>query len=105
MQYIFNTFIFSVSTEMHRVMKDNAMFLLELSGVSNTRSVNLSPPEQNSAFPPPGPFQCLYSLGVHPSQLRDDSHFLPEEMIQCRESRDAFTPMRVSFKMLVNFKF
>ncbi|XP_075230357.1 E3 ubiquitin-protein ligase MYCBP2-like isoform X2 [Lycorma delicatula] len=83
-----------VSTEMHRVMKDNAMFLLELSGVSSNRNVNQSPPEQNSAFPPPGPFQCLYSLGIHPSQLRDDSHFLPEEMIQCRESRDIFTPMR-----------
>ncbi|KAL1131023.1 hypothetical protein AAG570_012261 [Ranatra chinensis] len=75
--------------ETHLVMKNNAMFLLELSGGSPRRvGNNQSPPDQNSAFPPPGPFQCLHSLGVHPSSLRDDSHFPHEEVVLRRRDSE-----------------
>ena len=83
--------------ETHLVMKNNAMFLLELSGGSPRRvTSNQSPPDLNSAFPPPGPFQCLHSLGVHPSALRDELHFPHDEVILRRRDSDANNPSRVS---------
>lgn len=83
------------SLETHLVMKNNAMFLLELSG-STTRTVNPSPPDTVSAFPPPGPLQCLHALGVHPAMLRDDSHFPQEESMRRRDS-DSSSQARVRF--------
>ena len=49
--------------EIHLVMKNNAMFLLELSGTSS-RTMKTSPPDMNTCFPNTGPLQCLHSLGV-----------------------------------------
>ncbi|XP_024084698.1 E3 ubiquitin-protein ligase MYCBP2 isoform X3 [Cimex lectularius] len=76
----------SAVTDTHLVMKNNAMFLLELSGGAQKRltssggnsSLNaLRETPQDQAFPPPGPFQCLLSLDaiqVNPSGWKD-SHF------------------------------
>ena len=59
------------------------MFLFELSSGSPKRmgSQKETPPDMNSSFPPPGPFQCLLSLGVNPSSLKDDIHFPHEEVL------------------------
>ena len=71
------------------------MFLLELSGGSkNTMNLNQSPPDFiNSEFPPPGPFQCLQSLGANPEVLRDDSP--PLELMPKRRDSDIFSSSRV----------
>lgn len=65
--------------EAHLAMKQNAMFLLELSSstdltIDNKRrhsssilpsvSENITPPDYNGPFGPPPPFQCLQSLGI-----------------------------------------
>lgn len=69
----------STTLEPHIIMKQNAIFLLELSSsadlsISHQRrqsgnilpSVleNVSPPDYNGPFGPPPPFQCFQSLGV-----------------------------------------
>lgn len=79
---LFFFFTASVLMETHLVMKNNAMFLLELSSGTPKRigSQKESPLDTNSSFPPPGPFQCLLSLGVNPSALKEDSHFPHEEV-------------------------
>nr|XP_018897368.1 PREDICTED: E3 ubiquitin-protein ligase MYCBP2-like [Bemisia tabaci] len=81
-------------SETHLTMRDNAMFLLELSGGSkNTMNLNQSPPDFiNSEFPPPGPFQCLQSLGANPEVLRDDSP--PLELMPKRRDSDIFSSSR-----------
>ncbi|KAJ8867991.1 hypothetical protein PR048_031800 [Dryococelus australis] len=86
----------SAARETHIIMKNNAMFLLELASaagsglptnqqrrsfISSMPSVseNYSPPEPSGPFSPVGPFQCLQALGVYPSQqMRDDQTFLEE---------------------------
>lgn len=76
------SFTAPVAMETHLIMKNNAMFLLELSSGSPKRigSQKETPPDMNSCFPPPGPFQCLLSLGVNPSSLREDIHFPQDEV-------------------------
>ncbi|XP_073976386.1 MYC binding protein highwire isoform X3 [Rhodnius prolixus] len=79
----------SSTLETHLVMKNNAMFLLELCGGSPKRMAGGgrdSPPEL--PFPPPGPFQCLLSLGVNPSALRDDHHFPQDDVIFRRKDSE-----------------
>ncbi|XP_047115899.1 E3 ubiquitin-protein ligase highwire-like [Schistocerca piceifrons] len=85
--------------ETHVIMKNNAMFLLELASAGGTGlqqrrpsivgagmpsvAENYSPPESSGPFPPAGPFQCLQALGIHPShQPQDDTpvSFLEESL-------------------------
>nr|CAD7431359.1 unnamed protein product [Timema monikensis] len=84
------------SQETHIVMKNNAMFLLELASAAGSGlpthgqgsmpavAENYSPPEPSGPFPPPvGPLMCLQALGVHPS--RDEQKFLEETLLQQQE--------------------
>ncbi|KAF6200677.1 hypothetical protein GE061_005120 [Apolygus lucorum] len=62
--------------ETHLVMKNNAMFLLELSSGSKrigSSSVSDSRPKSSpmEAWPGLGSFQCLLALGANPSVLRE----------------------------------
>lgn len=63
-------------------MKNNAMFLLELSSGTSPQPLNPSPPDSSGPFPSPGPLQCLHALGAPPSALTDDTHFPPEEGVR-----------------------
>lgn len=74
-------------------MKNNAMFLLELSGASS-RTMKTSPPDMNTCFSNTGPLQCLHSLGVHPAMIRDDGHF-PQDEHMYRHESDIMTTSRV----------
>ncbi|XP_015122961.1 E3 ubiquitin-protein ligase MYCBP2 isoform X2 [Diachasma alloeum] len=82
--------------ESHIIMKNNAMFLLDLSSASGVNipkqqrrpsqtlssvAENYSPPEAGP-FPPTGPFQCLQALGFHHSQSHDDDKFIYEETLR-----------------------
>ncbi|RLU26230.1 hypothetical protein DMN91_000023 [Ooceraea biroi] len=73
--------------ETHIIMKNNAMFLLDLASASgfnipkqqrrpsqtlSSVAENYSPPEATGPFPPTGPFQCLQALGLHHSQSHDE---------------------------------
>lgn len=74
--------------ETHVVVKNNAMFLLDLASaagvcipkqqhhrVSQTLSSvaeNYSPPESSGPFPSTGPFQCLHALGVTNLQTNEE---------------------------------
>ncbi|XP_011315230.1 E3 ubiquitin-protein ligase MYCBP2 isoform X2 [Fopius arisanus] len=75
--------------ESHIVMKNNAIFLLDLSSASGVNipkqqrrpsqtlssvAENYSPPEAGP-FPPTGPFQCLQALGVHHSLSHEDKYY------------------------------
>nr|CAD7199865.1 unnamed protein product [Timema douglasi] len=84
------------SQETHIVMKNNAMFLLELASAAGSGlpthgqgsmpavAENYSPPEPSGPFPPPvGPLMCLQALGVHPT--RDEQKFLEETLLQQQE--------------------
>ncbi|XP_063236464.1 E3 ubiquitin-protein ligase MYCBP2 isoform X2 [Bacillus rossius redtenbacheri] len=79
--------------ETHVVMRNNAMFLLELASASGSGlpptpprgaamppvSEHRSPPEAAGPFSPVGAFRCLQALGAFPSQqARDDRDFLEE---------------------------
>lgn len=81
-------FSHSNSVDAHIVMRDNAMFLLDLASAASPgmprqqrRSVsgmpsvseNYSPPEPPGPFSPVGPFQCLQALGchLHEQELQD----------------------------------
>ncbi|XP_014287849.1 E3 ubiquitin-protein ligase MYCBP2 isoform X3 [Halyomorpha halys] len=85
-----------ITMETHLIMKNNAMFLLELSSGSPKRigSQKETPPDMNSCFPPPGPFQCLFSLGVNPSSLREDIHFPQDEVVLRRKDSDSTSASR-----------
>ncbi|XP_076287336.1 MYC binding protein highwire isoform X6 [Lasioglossum baleicum] len=76
--------------ETHIVMKNNAIFLLELASASGLNipkqqrrpsqtlssvAENYSPPDAAGPFPPTGPFQCLQALGVHHSQSHDERYY------------------------------
>lgn len=61
-----------------------------------------SPPEL--PFPPPGPFQCLLSLGVNPSALRDDHHFPQDDVIFRRKDSEGNPTSRVIFTLFFNMK-
>ncbi|XP_032681431.1 E3 ubiquitin-protein ligase MYCBP2 isoform X1 [Odontomachus brunneus] len=76
--------------ETHIIMKNNAMFLLDLASASgfnipkqqrrpsqtlSSVAENYSPPEAAGPFPPTGPFQCLQALGVHHSQSHDERYY------------------------------
>lgn len=76
--------------ETHIVMKNNAMFLLDLASASglsipkqqrrpsqtlSSVAENYSPPEPAGPFPPTGPFQCLQALGIHNSQSHDERYY------------------------------
>lgn len=76
--------------ETHIVMKNNAMFLLDLASASGLNipkqqrrssqtlssvAENYSPPEAAGPFPPTGPFQCLQALGIHHSQSHDERYY------------------------------
>lgn len=76
--------------ETHIIMKNNAMFLLDLASASGLNipkqqrrpsqtlssvAENYSPPEAAGPFPPTGPFQCLQALGVHHSQSHDERYY------------------------------
>ncbi|XP_063987126.1 E3 ubiquitin-protein ligase MYCBP2 isoform X2 [Diachasmimorpha longicaudata] len=80
--------------ESHVIMKNNAMFLLDLSSASGVNipkqqrrpsqtlssvAENYSPPEAGP-FPPTGPFQCLQALGLHNSQSHDDDKYYEETL-------------------------
>lgn len=77
-------------SETHIIMKNNAMFLLDLSSASGLNipkqqrrpsqtlsavAENYSPPEAAGPFPPTGPFQCLQALGIHHSQSNEDRYY------------------------------
>ncbi|XP_043522651.1 E3 ubiquitin-protein ligase highwire-like [Frieseomelitta varia] len=77
-------------SETHIIMKNNAMFLLDLASASGLNipkqqrrpsqtlssvAENYSPPEAAGPFPPTGPFQCLQALGVHHSQSHDERYY------------------------------
>lgn len=76
----------SLAVQPHIVMKQNAMFLLELAssadssinqrrqsvGILPSVSENSTPPDYNGPFGPPPPFQCFQSLGV---SLNNDNIF------------------------------
>ncbi|XP_052124547.1 E3 ubiquitin-protein ligase MYCBP2-like [Frankliniella occidentalis] len=73
--------------DVHIIMRNNAMFLLELASAAGsglhlerrpspnmpTVAENYSPQEASGPFTPVGPFQCLAALGANPSQLREDA--------------------------------
>ncbi|KAK0177727.1 hypothetical protein PV328_001747 [Microctonus aethiopoides] len=74
----------------HIIMKNNAMFLLDLSSASGVNipkqqrrpsqtlssvAENYSPPEATGPFPPTGPFQCLQALGVHHSLSHEEKYY------------------------------
>ncbi|XP_046604041.1 E3 ubiquitin-protein ligase MYCBP2 isoform X2 [Neodiprion virginianus] len=76
--------------ETHIVMKNNAMFLLDLASASglsipkqqrrpsqtlSSVAENHSPPEPAGPFPPTGPFQCLQALGINTSQSHDERYY------------------------------
>ena len=76
--------------EAHIIMKNNAMFLLDLSSASGLNipkqqrrasqtlssvAENYSPPEAAGPFPPTGPFQCLQALGIQHSQSNEDRYY------------------------------
>ncbi|XP_026670203.1 E3 ubiquitin-protein ligase MYCBP2-like isoform X5 [Ceratina calcarata] len=76
--------------ETHIIMKNNAMFLLDLASASglsipkqqrrpsqtlSSVAENYSPPEAAGPFPPTGPFQCLQGLGVLHSQSHDERYY------------------------------
>ncbi|XP_043286736.1 E3 ubiquitin-protein ligase MYCBP2 isoform X2 [Venturia canescens] len=77
-------------SETHVIMKNNAMFLLDLSSASGLNipkqqrrpsqtlssvAENYSPPEATGPFPPTGPFQCLQALGIHHSQSSEERYY------------------------------
>ncbi|XP_015429888.1 PREDICTED: E3 ubiquitin-protein ligase MYCBP2-like [Dufourea novaeangliae] len=81
--------------ETHIVMKNNAMFLLDLASASglsipkqqrrpsqtlSSVAENYSPPEAAGPFPATGPFQCMQALGVHHSQSHDERYY--EEVLR-----------------------
>ncbi|XP_076623337.1 MYC binding protein highwire isoform X2 [Colletes latitarsis] len=76
--------------ETHIIMKNNAMFLLDLASASGLNipkqqrrpsqtlssvAENYSPPEAAGPFPATGPFQCLQALGIHHSQSHDERYY------------------------------
>ncbi|XP_074101339.1 MYC binding protein highwire isoform X2 [Cotesia typhae] len=91
------------SNDAHIVMKNNAMFLLDLSsaaGVSIPKqqrrpsqtltsvAENYSPPEVAAGpFPPTGPFQCLQALGVHHSSSALNEERYYEETLRRQNSQ------------------
>nr|CAH7734771.1 unnamed protein product [Callosobruchus chinensis] len=93
--------IANISLEPHVIMKNNAMFLLDLassaeSGLSQQRrpssvmpslSENITPPDTTGPFGPPPPFQCLQSLGAN--QGRDET-ILYKSALEKREAQEGF---------------
>lgn len=90
--------------EPHVVMKNNAMFLLDLassaeSGMAHQRrssggimpsvSENISPPDCVGPFGPLPPFQCLQSLGAN--LVRDEAPFY-NDVLNKQEFQDAYSP-------------
>ena len=78
------------ANETHIIVKNNAMFLLDLASASglsipkqqrrpsqtlSSVAENYSPPEAAGPFPPTGPFQCLQALGVHQASSNDDRYY------------------------------
>ena len=78
------------ANETHIIVKNNAMFLLDLASASGLNipkkqrrpsqtlssvAENHSPPEAAGPFPPTGPFQCLQALGVHQTSSNDDRYY------------------------------
>lgn len=87
----------------HVVIKNNAMFLLELAsaaGVSIPKqqrrpsqtltavAENYSPPEPVGPFPASGPFQCLIAFGV-PNSLSSEERFY-EETLRRQSTQNSF---------------
>ncbi|XP_076385847.1 MYC binding protein highwire isoform X12 [Megachile rotundata] len=89
--------------ETHIIMKNNAMFLLDLASASGLNipkqqrrpsqtlssvAENYSPPEAAGPFPPTGPFQCLQALGVHHSQSHDERYY--EETLRRQNGQNGY---------------
>ncbi|XP_074033015.1 MYC binding protein highwire isoform X2 [Leptinotarsa decemlineata] len=94
----------SAGLEPHVIMKNNAMFLLDLASsaeptISHQRtssasimpsvSENISPPDCISPFGPPPSFQCLQSLGAN--QAIDEPTFY-NEILRKRDFPENFRP-------------
>lgn len=95
----------SIGVETHIIMKDNAMFLLELASSAETgmnhqrrpsstampslsENNSTSPPDYSSSFfPVPPPFQCLQSLGADPAF--NDAPFY-EEVLKRHSAQEGF---------------
>lgn len=89
------------AVDAHLVMKNNAMFLLELASAANSGPIghqrrpsasnmpavveNQSPPDCGGPFGPPPPFQCLRALGA--TAPRDDPPFC-EEVLRRQSFQD-----------------
>lgn len=89
--------------ETHIIVKNNAMFLLELASAAGVNipkqqrrpsqtltsvAENYSPPEAAGPFPSTGPFQCLLSLGVQNSQSNDE--MLYEESLRRQGQQNSY---------------
>ncbi|XP_076245488.1 MYC binding protein highwire [Calliopsis andreniformis] len=98
--------------ETHIVMKNNAMFLLDLASASGLNipkqqrrpsqtlssvAENYSPPEAAGPFPPTGPFQCLQALGVHHSQSHDERYY--EETLRRQNGHHSYEGNNGMFNM------
>ncbi|KAJ8937059.1 hypothetical protein NQ314_012053, partial [Rhamnusium bicolor] len=94
----------STGLEPHIIMKNNAMFLLDLassaeSGITNPRrssmsimpsvSENNSPPDFTGPFGPLPPFQCLQALGAN---LCSDGPPFYDEVLNKHHFHDSFVP-------------
>lgn len=90
----------SIGVDAHIIMKDNAMFLLELASSAETTishqrgssmpsvSEKTSPPDYSTSFfPAPPPFQCLQALGADNSYI--DMPFY-EEVLKRHSAHDNF---------------
>lgn len=89
--------------ETHNIMKNNAMFLLDIASASGLNipkqqrrssqtlssvAENYSPPETAGPFPPTGPFQCLQALGIHHSQSHDERYY--EETLRRQSEQNTY---------------
>lgn len=94
----------ATNLEPHIIMKNNAMFLLDLASSADTSmthqrrpsssimpsvSENISPPDYCGPFRPLPSFQCLNSFGVN---LISDEPGIYNEMLQKNECSDNFPP-------------
>lgn len=100
--------------EPHIIMKNNAMFLLDLassadhtinhqrrSSVSIMPSVseNITPPDFTGPFGPPPPFQCLQSLGVN----SNSEELFYNEVLRKHDFLDTYTACSSSSGQRVSY--
>ncbi|XP_043461333.1 E3 ubiquitin-protein ligase MYCBP2 isoform X1 [Leptopilina heterotoma] len=101
-----------IINENHIIIKNNAMFLLDLASASgptipkqqrrssqtlSSVAENYSPPESVGPFPTSGPFQCLQALGVNPFS-NDDRYY--EENLRPQTSQKNYEGMNSNTRPL-----